>query len=116
MQPAPECETSSDLLGCFGSEDEDSAIGRLTQEIHTIACAQLGMLLLHFTARRKTRGFPFVEIELAVVIRVETLEELRLVSFPVGEQLGRILVGVEFELRTSGRAELTDGIQHAVRQ
>ncbi len=77
-----------------------------------------GLLLAHFPNGLCPRQFPFLEIDIAVLFEIETLEQPGFVILPVGEQGGdfRSLLGSAASL-AAVRGEFAQRVEHvAVRQ
>src|SRR5687768_17470430 len=76
MPPAPHRVTPADHFGNCRGEYEYPAVARLAQQMQTRVAPQIRAFLRDVPLRFEARGFPLLEVDFAVAVRVEPLHEV----------------------------------------
>ena len=72
--------------------------------------AQFAVVGGDLALRLRPGEFPFLQVELAILVEVEALEQFRRPRLPFGEQQLDVLGDVEIEIDAAARGELAEGI------
>ena len=75
----------------------------------------LGALLQHLAPGLRAREFPFIEVDRAVAVQVEALQQRLVIGLPLGQQVADLRTRVEHRRDAAERREVADHIQRIVR-